>query len=155
MGIEQLRKGASVRQSYRHIKDDPYTLAILAEAYGRAGQPEMGLDTVAEALSLADAVGARYWDAELHRLQGELLLARSAEYHSEAEDCLRRATAIARSQNAKSFELRSATSLARLRRDQRKFAEARELLAPIFGWFTEGFNTSGLKNAKALLDELS
>jgi predicted ATPase len=97
----------------------------------------------------------RWIEAELHRLRGELLLALPEPDQSEAEACFRQALAVASQQQAKFWELRAATSLARVWRDQGKRAEARDLLAPIYGWFTEGFDTADLKDAKALLDELS
>ena len=133
----------------------PYYLALLAEAYAQVGQPEAGLTVLAEALAVVDNTGERRWEAELYRLKGELLLARSAEQHAEAEACFHQALDIARRQQAKSLELRAAMSLSRLWQQQGKRAEARELLAPIYGWFTEGFDTADLREAKALLDALS
>ena len=97
----------------------------------------------------------RWIEAELHRLRGELRLALPEPDQSEAEACFRRALAVAHEQQAKLWELRAATSLARLWRDQRRRNEAHDLLAPICGWFTEGFDTADLKDAKGLLDELS
>jgi predicted ATPase len=96
----------------------------------------------------------RWWEAEIYRLRGALLLRRSKAKQAEAETWFRRALDVACRQQAKSLELRAATSLARLWRDQGKHAEARELLAPIYGWFTEGFDTSDLKDARKLFDEL-
>ena len=92
--------------------------------------------------------------AELHRLQGEVLLGMSGGSRERAESCFRRGLQLARDQKAKSLELRSATSLARLWRDQGKHTEARALLTPVYGWFTEGFDTPDLKEAAALLDDL-
>ena len=132
----------------------PYLLALLAEAYGKNGQAAAGLATLAEALGAVHS-GERFWEAEIHRLQGELLLARSAEHHAEAETCFRQALDIAHHQQAKSLELRAALSLARVWQHQGKQAEARELLAPLYSWFTEGFDTPDLQEAKALLAELS
>ncbi|HSX77531.1 MAG TPA: hypothetical protein VLQ80_03005, partial [Candidatus Saccharimonadia bacterium] len=132
--------------------DRPRYLAHLAEAYGEVGQTEEGLTVLAEALAVVDKTGERYWEVEIHRLKGELLLALSAEKHAEAETCFHQALAIARHQQAKSLELRAATSLSRLWQRQGKRAEAYELLAPIYGWFTEGFDTPDLREAKALLD---
>ena len=94
------------------------------------------------------------WEAELHRLKGESLLPLSVEKHAEAEACFRQALDVAHRQEAKSLELRSAMSLARLWQQQGRQAEARALLAPVYGWFTEGFDTADLQEAKALLDEL-
>ncbi len=97
----------------------------------------------------------RRWDAELYRLKGELLLARAAEHGTEAETCFHQALDIARHQQAKSWELRATTSLARLWQSQGKRQDAYDLLAPVCGWFSEGFDTADLKDAKALLEELS
>jgi TOMM system kinase/cyclase fusion protein len=133
----------------------PYYLALLAEAYEKAGQAEEGLLVLAEALALVRTSGERRKEAELYRLKGELLLARSPEHHPEAEACFHQALAVARRQQAKSLELRAAMSLARLWQQQGKRLEARALLAPIYGWFTEGFDTADLQEAKALLEELS
>jgi predicted ATPase len=131
-----------------------WLLPLLAEAYGKAGQVEAGLQTLAEALALVAQTEERSYEAELYRLQGELLLARSAEHHAEAAACWRQALAIARRQEAKSLELRAAMSLARLWQQQGKRTEAHALLTPVYGWFTEGFDTADLQEAKALLDEL-
>ena len=104
-----------------------------------------------------DRTEARWWEAELHRLKGEILLTQSDENQHlwEAEAAFQQALAVARSQQAKSWELRAAMSLARLWQQQGKRAEAHALLAPIYGWFTEGFDTADLQEAKALLDELA
>ena len=104
---------------------------------------------------MVDKTGERYWEAEIHRLKGELLLALSAEKYTEAETCFRQALDIARSQQAKSLELRAAASLSRLWQQQGKPAEASALLAPIYGWFTEGFDTADLCEAKTLLEALA
>ncbi len=104
---------------------------------------------------LTNARGKRRWEAELYRLKGEILLARSPEHYAEAETCFRQALDIARHQEAKSWELRAAMSLSRLWQRQGKRAEAHGLLAPIYGWFTEGFDTTDWQEAKALLEELS
>ena len=135
----------------------PYFLALLAEGQGRSGQVDAGLRTLTEALTLVETHGERLWEPELHRLQGELLLRRGdggRESGSEPEACFARALAVARSQQAKVLELRTAMSLARLWQRQGKHAEARELLAPLYGWFTEGFDTADLQEARALLDAL-
>src|SRR5262249_50460261 len=107
------------------------------------------------ALAVVDKTGERYWEVEIHRLKGELLLALSAEQHAEAETCFHQALAVARHQEAKSLELRAATSLSRLWQRQGKRAEAQQLLAPIYGWFTEGFDTPDLREARALLEALA
>jgi len=130
----------------------PLHLGLLAEACEIAGQLEEGLSLLDEALPIMDRTGERWFAAELYRHKGQLLLRQG---HSEAaEELYRKALSIAREQQAKLWELRAAASLARLRRDQGRRAEARDLLAPVYGWFTEGFDTPDLKEAKALLDEL-
>jgi predicted ATPase len=110
---------------------------------------------LAEALAVIDTTEARYYEAELHRLNGELLLQQSADNATEAESCFQQAISIAQNQSAKSWELRAATSLARFWQSQGKRDEARELLAPVYEWFTEGFDTADLIDAKSLLDELA
>jgi predicted ATPase len=131
----------------------------LAEAYGKGGQTEEGLNTVTEALAHAPAHGEHLCEAELYRLQGTLTLhSRVQGLQStveEAEECFLRAIEIARQQRAKALELRAAVSLARLWQQQGKQAEARALLAPLYGWFTEGFDTADLQDAKALLEALA
>jgi len=149
-----MRQGMTAWQATGAEVDRPYYLALLAEGYGKAGRAEEGLHVLAEALAVVDAIEERYYAAELYRLQGELLLARSAGQHTEAETCFHQALDVARQQQAKSWELRAAMSLSRLWQRQGKRAEAYELLAPIYGWFTEGFDTADLQEAKALLAEL-
>jgi predicted ATPase len=131
----------------------PFFLAMLAEAYEKGGEAEEGLNALAEALALVDKTGERWWEAELHRLKGELLL-RRASPTEEVEACFHQALDIARRQQAKSLELRAAMSLARLWQQQGKRTAACELLAPIYSWFTEGFDTADLQEAQALLDAL-
>ena len=109
---------------------------------------------LAEAQALVDKIGGHYYAAEPYRLQGELLLAHAAEQQAEAITCFQHALTIARRQQVKALELRAATSLARLWQRQGKRAEAHELLAPVYGWFTEGFDTADLQEAKVLLDAL-
>jgi predicted ATPase len=104
-------------------------------------------------IGVPEESGERWWKADLYRLKGELLLAQSAANHAEAESCFRRALEVGRRQSAKGFELRAATSLARLWAEQGRRSEAHDLLAPVYGWFTEGFDTADLKGAKALLEE--
>jgi predicted ATPase len=128
--------------------------ALLAEACGGAGQVEEGLCALEEALEALPTVEDRFYEAEVYRLKGALLLARSAEQHAEAETCLHQALAIARQQQAKALELRAATSLSRLWQQQGKRTEARELLAPIYQWFTEGFDTADLQDAQVMLEGL-
>ena len=133
----------------------PYFLALLAEAYGKVGQTEEGLTVLVEALAIVDSTGERYWEAELHRRKGELVLIQQGLKVEVAEECFRQALDIARRQQAKSLELRSAMSLSRLWQQQGKQEEAHQLLAEIYGWFTEGFDTVDLKEAKVLLEELA
>jgi predicted ATPase len=127
----------------------------LAEAYGKAGQVHKGLSALGEVLAWIDKTGERLCEAELHRLKGALLLQQSSDNQAETETCFHKAIAIAQSQSAKSWELRAATSLAKLWQSQGKRQEAYDLLAPVYGWFTEGFDTADLKDARALLDELA
>ena len=121
------------------------------------GQPEAGLTVLTEALTLAfaETTGERWYAPELYRLKGELLLQQNAANQVEAENCFQQAIDIARSQQAKSFELRTATSMARLWQSQGKRQEAYDLLAPVYHWFTEGFDTADLHEAQALLDALA
>jgi predicted ATPase len=133
----------------------PTMLAMLAEAHGKAGEPEEGLALLDEAQGLVAKTGERTSEAEVHRVKGELLLARSPSDWNQAETTFREALEVARRQSAKSWELRAATSLARLWQRQGKRDEARDLLAPVYAWFTEGFDTKDLSDAKALLDELT
>ena len=103
---------------------------------------------------MANDKGERRWDAELYRLKGEILLVHSAEHHAEAETCFRQALDVARRQQAKSWELRAATSLSRLWQQQGKRAEAHTLLAEVYDWFTEGFDTADVREARRLLTDL-
>jgi predicted ATPase len=119
------------------------------------GQTAEGLEALAEALATLTKSGVLWWEAELYRLKGELLLQCSVAQPEEAEACFQQALAVARRQQAKSLELRAAMSLARLWQQQGKRDEARELLTPIYGWFTEGFDTADLREAKALLEALA
>ncbi|MEE8159524.1 MAG: hypothetical protein V3T78_09205, partial [Dehalococcoidia bacterium] len=130
-------------------------LVLLAEALGKGGQVEAGLTAVDEALACVERTEERSYEAELHRLQGALLLQQSPDNHQKADACFHQALKVARRQEAKSWELRAATSLARLWQQQGKTAEACDLLAPVYGWFTEGFETADLQEAKALLEDLA
>jgi predicted ATPase len=130
-----------------------FFLVTLAEAHGMASQPEEGLNRLAEAAQLIETTQERWAEAELHRMRGTLSL--SMNNAPSAEDGYRCALAVARQQRAKFWELRAATSLARLWRDQGKGTEAGDLLTPVHGWFTEGFDTPVLQDAKALLDQLT
>jgi predicted ATPase len=133
----------------------PYFLTLLAAIQSRYGELTEGLDTVASALGLTGERGSRLLDPELLRLKGELLIARDPRAKADAEVAFCQAMDIAQRQNSKSWELRAAMSMARLWRDQGKQNEAHELLASVYGWFTEGFDTLDLKQAEALLDELA
>jgi len=153
-GIEQIRQGLRAFRAAGAELGRPYWLALLAEAYGTIGQPAAGLTGLAEALTLADTTGERWYAPELYRLRGALLLLQSADNHEEAQACFHHALDVARVQQAKSLELRAATSLCQLWQQQGKRAAAYALLAPLYGWFTEGFDTADLQEAKALLEEL-
>ena len=149
----------------------PHYLALLAEACGKVGQTEEGLSALTEALAIVHKNGEREYEAELYRLKGELTLQKfqvasakfqvadprplTPEPQAEAESCFCKAVEIARRQQAKSLELRAVMSLAKLWQRQGKPKEAHELLAEIYGWFTEGFDTKDLQDATALLEELS
>ena len=154
-GIAQIRQGLTAWQTAGQELARPSLLALLAEACGKAGQTEAGLAVLAEALAVVEKTGQREWEAELHRLKGELLLARAIPETQPAEACLQQALDVARRQEAKSLELRAAMSLARLWQSQGKEAEAYGLLAPVYGWFTEGFDTADLQEAKTLLEALA
>jgi predicted ATPase len=132
----------------------PIYFLSVAEACGRAGLAGEGLAAVADAFELAEHTGEQSFAAVLHATRGDLLLAAAEGNEAEAETCFHQALDLARSQDARLFELLAATKLARLWQRQGKRDEARDLLAPVYGWFTEGFDTQGLKDAKALLDEL-
>ena len=154
-GIAVIRRGLADYRATGAELSSPYFLALFADAPGRADQAAIGLSLLADALDGVERTGVRWIEAELHRLRGELRLALPEPDQSEAEACFRRALAVAHEQQAKLWELRAATSLARLWRDQRRRNEAHDLLASICGWFTEGFDTADLKDAKGLLDELA
>jgi predicted ATPase len=154
-GIAQMHKALAAYRATGSEISRPYYLALLAEAYGAGGQAQEGLEVLAEAIAIASKNGPHCWEAELHRHKGELLRALSASHTDEAATCLLQALAVARRQQAKSLELRAVMSLARLWQQQGKRTEAYELLAPIYGWFTEGFDTADLQEAKALLQGLT
>jgi class 3 adenylate cyclase/predicted ATPase len=154
-GLIQMRQGLTEWQVTDSKWDKLYFLRLLVEAYGQAGQIDAGFSVLAEALSAVEESGERHLEAEFHRLRGELLLRQSTSNIAEAQNCFRQAIKIARNQRAKSLELRAATSLARLLASQGYRDEARAMLAEIYNWFTEGFDTADLKEAKALLAELA
>jgi tetratricopeptide (TPR) repeat protein len=181
-GIAQMCQALTAWQSTGAELGRPHGLALLAEAYGKVGQAEAcpersrreGLTVLAEALDVAHRNGDCSYEAELYRLKGELLrqkakacpelsrrskggspLGQKAKIESEAEECFRQAIEVARRQGARSLELRAVMSLSRLWQSQGKGEEARQMLAEIYAWFTEGFDTADLKEAKALLEELT
>ena len=171
-GIAQIRQGWAVWRATGAELWRPHWLALLAEAYGKVGQTEEGLALLAETLTAVDKTGERWYEAELCRLKGELTLqkfqvsgskfqvantqhpAPNTQAEAEAEACFHKAIEIARRQQAKSLELRAVMSLSRLWQNQGKKAEARQMLAEIYGWFTEGFDTADLKEGRVLLEEL-
>jgi predicted ATPase len=151
-GMSPLRSGSAAYRATGAQVWVPYYIALLARAYEIGGRLEDGLMLLGEALQMVEKTGERWFAAELNRHKAQLLLRQG---HAEAAEGLhRKALGIAVEQQAKLWELRAAASLARLRRDQGRRAEAHDLLAPVYGWFTEGFDTPDLKEAKALLDEL-
>jgi predicted ATPase len=151
-GLTQLTRGLAAfrAQGALHLS---LGLTLLADAYRKDQQPQNGLRQLEVAISVTDRTRARFYEAEMHRVRGELFL--SMHDDGAAEVSFRKAVAVAQHQSAKTWELRAAMSLARLWHHQGKSQQARELLAPIYGWFTEGFDTLDLKQAKALLDELA
>jgi predicted ATPase len=153
-GIEQIRRALDIHGIHGRKLGLYENLAILARAYGRAGQTAEGLRVLAEAMAAVHDNGEYYCDAELYRLKGELLLQSSMEAAEEAEACFRQALDTARHQQAKSLELRAAMSGAHLWQRQGKQAEAHQVMAEIYSWFTEGFDTRDLQEAKALLEAL-
>jgi predicted ATPase len=154
-GLAQLHQGLAAVVATGQTLSQPVCLLLLAEAAGHAGQVAEGLRWLAEALAAFEASGRGDLFAEAYRLQGALLLRQAVPEVAQAEACFQQALALARRQQAKSWELRVAMNLARLWRQQGKCAEARELLAPIYSWFTEGFDTPDLQEAKGLLEEFS
>ena len=153
-GMTQMRQGLAVILATGKTLARPLCLVLLAEAAGHAGQVEEGLRLLAEALAAFEANGRGDMLAEAYRLQGKLLLRQATPDTAQAEACFQQALAIARHQQAKSWELRAATSLPAVAA-QGKRAEAHELLAPVYGWFTEGFDTADMQEAKALLAGLA
>src|SRR5262249_54445705 len=154
-GLTQIQQGLAAYQAVGATADQPYCLALLAEASAQVGQTAKGLEALAAALAALAKSMTRWWEAELYRLKGALLLQHIGAQPEEAEACFQQALAVARRQQAQALELRAAMSLARLWQRQSKRTAARELLAPIYGWFTEGFDTADLQEAKALLAALS
>jgi len=161
-GIEQLRESLASKRARGTELAQTHILFRLAEAYGKAGQAEEGLRVLAEALAAGHRDAERYFEAELYRLKGELLLQQTVRRGvpvepallAEAEACFHQALDVARHQGAKSLELRAVMSLSRLWQQQGKRAAAHQMLAEIYGWFTEGFDTPDLQEAQALLTAL-
>jgi predicted ATPase len=154
-GIAQVRQGIAAYRATGAALTVPYFCTVLADVSAHVGHTEEGLQALTEAHTLVEQHEERYWEAEIHRLRGIILLRQSGAPQAEAETWLQQALDVARRQEAKSLELRAAMSLACLWQQQGKQAEAYDLLAPIYGWFTEGFDTADLQEAKALLEGLS
>jgi predicted ATPase len=154
VGLAQLRQGIAAVLATGQELSRSICLVLLAEAVGHACKVEEGLCLLTEALAAFAASGRGDTLAEAYRLQGTLLLCQATPDVAQAEACFQQALAIARRQQAKSWELRAAMSLSRLWQHQGKRAEAYDLLAPVYGWFSEGFDTADLREAKALLEEL-
>jgi DNA-binding SARP family transcriptional activator/tetratricopeptide (TPR) repeat protein len=150
-GLALVSRGLSGLRATGAIVNTPWALCLLAEAYAKVRQFDDGLQCFVEALQLIDTTDERWWEAELHRLRGDLLIAKDDQ--AAAEQSYRQAMAVAKRQRAKTFELGAATRLAQLWRDQGKRDEARDLLAPIYSWFTEGLDTPLLRDARAVLEQ--
>jgi predicted ATPase len=153
-GLDDIRRSLEGRQR-SGMGSSPLGLAMLVEAHLKMNQAVAGLEVLEQAFSGVEPTGERVYEAELHRLKGELVMIQNASNAAQAEQSFRTAIEISRKQHAKSWELRATTSLARLLDKQGKRDEARSILTDIYGWFTEGFDTADLKDAKALLDQLS
>jgi predicted ATPase len=154
-GLAQMRQALAAIRTLGAALGKSWFLGLFAEACAYAGQREEGLHALEEALAHMDRTGEHVWEAELHRLKGELLGRHTARQAPEAETCFQQALVVARGQGAKWLELRAVMSLARLWQSQGKRQEAYDLLAPIYSWFTGGFDTADLQEAKALLEALA
>jgi class 3 adenylate cyclase/predicted ATPase len=152
--VQLLNRAIAAERALASTINVPYYLLALAKAHGDLGQFDDARRSIGEAMTMAEASGEKWWEAELHRAAGEIELLSPERDAAKAQAYFERALEIARAQQAKSWELRAAMSMARLWRNHGKKSEAHNLLAPVYGWFTEGFNTLDLKEAKALLDEL-
>jgi predicted ATPase len=155
VGRAAIRQGLTASMATGSMLLQPYGLGLLAETYEAGGHPDEGLAVLAEAQAVMAVTGVQWYAAELSRLKGALLLRQAVPDVPQAEACFQQALAVARRQQAKSWELRAAMSLARLWQSQGKRAAARQLLAEVYGWFTEGFDTADLQDAKALLEALT
>jgi predicted ATPase len=153
-GLEEMHRGLVLKRSTGAEIKVPYYLGVLGTAYARAGRPAEALPLLTDALDRVERTDERWFEAELHRRKGEVLLRLPQHDPAEAEACFRQAMTVSQEQGAKLWELRAATSLARLWADQGKRAQSRDLLAPVHGWFTEGFDIADLNEAKGLLGEL-
>ena len=154
-GISLIREGLARAEATGSHNCYPFFMALLTEALALEGKTDEGLVIIDDGLSRSATSGEKGWDAELYRLRGELLRLSSRPDPARAEAAFQTALAVARKQGTRGYALRAATSLARLWCELGRVAEARNLLAPVYGWFTEGFGTPDLKEAKALLDELA
>ena len=152
--VQMITSGITARRSTGATLNEPLYLAYLAKAHSDLGQLDDAWRCIDEAIRTTETTNEGLWEAEVNRIAGEIACKSPERDAAKAEARFERALAVARGQQAKSFELRAAMSLARLWRDQGKPQQARELLAPVYGWFTEGFDTRDLKEAKTLLDEL-
>jgi predicted ATPase len=158
--IAQLHQSLAALQAMRTECERTYWLALLAEAHGKVGEAEQGLAVLVEARAQVEKTGERFYEAELYRLKGTLTLQSKIQgptsiVEAKAEECFWKAIEIAQKQQAKSLELRASTSLAHLWQQQGKTTEALRMLSEVYGWFTEGFDTKELQEAKALLEELT
>ena len=147
-GVAHIQQGLVAVQDMGLKLYRPYFLALLAEAYSQAGQPEAGLTVLAEALTLVATTEERWWEAELYRLQGGLRLQLPRSDIPQAEACFHQALDVARRQQAKALELRAALSLSQLWQQQGKRDQARQVLTAVYSWFTEGFATPDLQEAR-------
>jgi predicted ATPase len=154
-GMAEVRQGIAACRTTGTALFVSYFCTVLADVCAHLGHTADGLQALAEAHTLMEQQEERWWEAEIHRLRGVLLLQQPAIPQGEAEACFQRALDVARHQEAKSLELRAAVSLSRLWQRQGKRHAARELLAEVYGWFTKGFDTADLQEAKALLEELA
>jgi predicted ATPase len=153
-GIAQVRQGITAWQATGAVVTVPYLYTVLAEVYAHMGHTEDGLQALAEAHTLVERLQERWWEAEICRLRGAMFLRQLGTPQAEAGGGLQRALDVARRQEAKALELRAAMSLAHLWQQQGRRDEARVFLAPVYGWFTEGFDTADLQEAKTLLKAL-
>lgn len=152
-GIAQIRKGMAIGQRTSELLYLPITLSSLAKAQEELGQIPEAMATLGEAMKMMEQTGERHWEAEIHRLRARLLAVQGDD--AGAETSFKKAIEVSRHQQAKSWELRASIGLALLWQKQSKADKARKMLAEVYGWFTEGFETPDIKEAKALLDELS